>query len=131
MSTINLDTPTLQLAVPIRKDQEGDLRVGQTRVMLDTVVYAHRMGRTPEQIVQSFPTLDLRDVYTVLAWYLNNRTDVDAYIEQREKAGEEIRQRIEKLQGSSEGLKAKLLARLAAQGTSTQKDNSERATANV
>ena len=34
---------------------------------------------TAEEIVQQYPTLDLADIYTVIAYYLRNREDVDAY----------------------------------------------------
>src|SRR5437879_2771123 len=42
------------------------MRVGQTRVPLDTVVYAFNQGASPEEIVMSYPTLELGDVYAIV-----------------------------------------------------------------
>ena len=103
-----------RLEVPIRVEPTGTRRVGKTRVTLDTVIGAYWLGYTPEQITESYSAVSLSEVYTVLAWYLNNRAEVDAYLAKREKEAEEIRRRIEERQGTGEGLKAKLLARLAA-----------------
>lgn len=70
--------------VPLRTDDHGVLRVGQTRVPLDTVVYAFNQGASPEEIVMSYPTLDLPQVYAVVNYYLYNRAEVDAYLRERE-----------------------------------------------
>lgn len=43
------------LPVPLRVHDGGVVRVGDTRVSLDTVVYAHRDGATPEEIVDRIP----------------------------------------------------------------------------
>ena len=47
---------------PIRMDSDGVLRVGGTRVTLDTVVGAYRMGRSAEEILESYPSLHLADI---------------------------------------------------------------------
>ena len=106
-----------QLDVPIRLATEGDLRIGKTRVHLDTVVIAHQMGNTAEEIAEHYPALTLSEVYAVIAWYLQNRAEVDAYLVERQAAAEELRRKIEREQGSSEGLRARLEARLAAKGS--------------
>jgi hypothetical protein len=57
---------------PLRADADGVIRVGSSRVTLDTVVGAFRNGCTAEEIVMKYPSLDLTDVGmddpTVLAW---------------------------------------------------------------
>jgi len=63
--------------VPLRIDEPGVLRVGKTRVPLDTVVCEFNHGASAEEIVMSYPTLELGDVYAVVNYYLHNRTDVD------------------------------------------------------
>ena len=35
----------------------------------DSVIHAYNNGATPEDIVQSFTTLKLRDVYAVITYY--------------------------------------------------------------
>ena len=50
------------LSVPILTDIDGVIRVGGTRVSLDTVLYAYNEGANPEEIVEQYPSLDLADV---------------------------------------------------------------------
>jgi uncharacterized protein (DUF433 family) len=80
--------------LPLRCDAGGTYRVGQTRVRLDTVIFAYNAGSSAEQIAHEFP-VELADVHAVISYYLNHRADVDAYLEQREREAEELRQKIE------------------------------------
>src|SRR5947207_2383322 len=53
--------PILAKAPPIR--EAGDsLRVGQTGVTLETLLWTFQQGSTPEDIVDQFPSLTLADV---------------------------------------------------------------------
>jgi uncharacterized protein (DUF433 family) len=69
--------------IPLKKDAEGNWRVGNTRVLLDLVIHAFNAGRTPEEIVQSYDTLRLEEVYSVIAYYLAHRDEIDAYLHQQ------------------------------------------------
>lgn len=70
--------------IPIRRDEQGRLRIGDTRVLLDLVIYAYWRGQTPEAIIESFPSLSLDDVYLAIGYYLRHRTEIDAYLRQQE-----------------------------------------------
>ena len=96
--------------VPLRFDENGVMRVGKTRVTLDTVVHAFNQGASPEEIVMSYPTLGLADVYAIVNYYIHNRTEVDAYVHQRETEAARIREENEK-RFPQEGIRARLLAR--------------------
>ena len=96
--------------VPLRTDEHGVMRVGKTRVPLDTVVYAFNQGSSPEEIVMSYPSLELVDVYAVVNYYLHNRNEVDAYLSQREAEATRVRDENEK-RFPQEGIRARLLAR--------------------
>jgi uncharacterized protein (DUF433 family) len=96
--------------VPLRTDEHGVMRVGKTRVPLDTVVFAFNQGSTPEEIVMSYPTLDLGDVYAVVNYYLHNRAEVDAYLSQREAEAARAREENEK-RFPQAGIRDRLLAR--------------------
>ncbi|MFN8448260.1 MAG: DUF433 domain-containing protein [Anaerolineae bacterium] len=85
--------PTID--VPIRTDEDGSIRISGTRVLLEVIIACHQQGDTPEQINEGFPTLKLSDIYAVIAYYLENREAVDAYIRQQDEAGERIRKKIE------------------------------------
>jgi len=83
------------MEVPLRTDPQGKIRVGDTRVLLELVIYAFRQGETAEDIVDSYPTLKLADIYAVLAYYLTHRAEVDAYVDQEEKETDRIQQEVE------------------------------------
>ena len=97
-------------APPLRIDEFGAIRVGQTRILLDLVVHGRLSGQTPEQIVERFDTLALSDVYATLAYYLRHSEEIDAYLARREIEAEELRARIEASQRPIP-TKAELLAR--------------------
>jgi len=97
--------------VPVATDAEGVIRVGGTRVTLDTVVAAYMRGCTPEQIVQDYSSLDIADVYGVIAYYLRNRVELDAYLETRREKAQEVRKELEQ-RFPSDGLRDRLLSRL-------------------
>ena len=98
--------PPLRLA-------DGVLRVGRTRVSLDTVIGAFNKGCTPSVILRKYPSLELADIYSTIACYLRHRELIDAYLEERRKFGEEFQREIEAL-WPKEGIKERLLARRAA-----------------
>jgi len=101
---------------PIREDASGALRVGNTNVLLEMVVWAFQDGATPETIVQRYSALTLGDVYAVIAYYLRHRKDVEDYLARRERKAEEVRQRIESRQGSLDEIRARLLAQRQSKG---------------
>lgn len=103
---------------PLRELENGAIRVGDTRVSLDSVSHVFNQGYSAEEIVLSFSTLKLRDVYAVIAYYLDNREAVDAYIVRQEEKGEEIRRKFEALHPPDLDLRARLLARLAEKASS-------------
>ena len=67
------------------------LRVGKTRVTLDTVLYAFLDGATPEEIATRYPSLHLADVYGAIALYLDHREEVDGYLRLRAQEDEHRR----------------------------------------
>lgn len=95
-------------APPLREGADGALRVGDSRVLLETVIRAFQDGATPETIVQRYATLALPDVYAVIAYYLRHRSEVEEYLARREQKAEEVRQRIERQQGDLSGFRARL-----------------------
>lgn len=101
--------------VPLEMTVDGVLRVGNTRVTLDTVVAAFEEGATAEEIVQQYPTLHLADVYAVIAYYLRQHDEVQEYLKRRRQEADEIRKQNES-RFDTKGLRARLLARLANKG---------------
>lgn len=101
--------------LPVQMDKEGVLRVGGTRVTLDTVVCAFKSGLTAETIADQYSSLDLADVYGAISYYLRHRAEVDRYLEQREREAQEIRREIE-ARFDPNGVRERLLARRNSQG---------------
>ena len=83
------------LVIPLTTTEDNVIRVGKTRVRLDTVVYAFNEGYSVEEIVSQYPTLKLSDVYAVIAYYLSNRITIDAYVAERAERGQTLRKEIE------------------------------------
>ena len=101
-------------APPLNEDASGALRVGSSRVLLEIVVRAFQDGATPETIVQRYSTLELPDVYAVLAYYLRHSNEVEEYLAQREQKAKQVRQRIESQQCDLSEIRARLLTRRGA-----------------
>jgi uncharacterized protein (DUF433 family) len=100
---------------PLHLDRSGTLRVGKTRIPLDTVVSAYKNGASPEEIVLGYDTLRLGDVYAVISYYLEHKEEVEAYLARREEQAEAARQRLEAIRPTAE-LRARLLAERQTRG---------------
>src|SRR5262249_36771781 len=109
-------TPPIQPdLVPLRSDGGSGLRVGDSRVSLDTVIEEFENGADPEGIVNAYPTLRLADVYAVIAFYLRHQDEVKEHLRQREEEAERLQQEIEAKQPGRSELRSKLMARRAQQ----------------
>ncbi len=96
--------------IPLETDVDGVVRVGGTRVTLDTMVAAFEEGATAEEIVCQYSSLNLADVYSVISYYLRHRSKVEAYLCQRQQRADEVRQKNEN-RFDPQGVRNRLLAR--------------------
>ncbi len=96
---------------PVRKEETGAWRVGDSRVLLEMVIQSYRQGATPEMIVQSFDTLALADVYAVITYALRRPSEIDAYLDHRERQAEDVWRRIDASQGDLGDIRRRLAAR--------------------
>ena len=96
--------------VPLVLVPEGVVRVRGTRIPIETIVYAYRNGQTPEEMHIDYPTLQLPDIYAVIAYYLQWQEEVDQYVKEWEIEAERIRSEMLAI-WPQEGLREKLLAR--------------------
>ena len=71
---------------------DGGYLIKGTRVSLDSVVYAFLRGESPEGIADSFPVLQLEDIFGELALYMANRNSVDQYLADGRREFETLRQ---------------------------------------
>jgi uncharacterized protein (DUF433 family) len=105
-----IDNRNSVLNVPLRVDEHGMVRIGETRVSLASVVAEFHRGATPEQIVQNFDTVSLEDAYAVIAYYLQNQATLSAMLEAERKEDERI-QREAEVRFPQTGIRERLLAR--------------------
>lgn len=75
------------------EQRNGGYWITDTRVSLDSVVYAFLRGAAPESIAQSFPALNLEEVYGAITYYLGHQEHVDSYLRQNDREFEELRAR--------------------------------------
>ncbi len=86
---------TIPIDVPLRTNDDGVMLIGESRVRLDSVIFAFQQGDSPEQIVDSFDSLRLADVYATIAYYLNHRETVEAYLQQQLADADALQKEIE------------------------------------
>ncbi len=82
--------------LPLAKDKTGLYRIAETRVTLDSVLFAFKNGATTEEIAMQYPTVELSDLYAVIGFYLKNKKAVDAYLIENEKDAKATQQKIQK-----------------------------------
>jgi uncharacterized protein (DUF433 family) len=95
---------------PLITTDDGVVRISGTRIPLERVIRAFLAGSTPEQIAQDYDVLTVEQIYAVVNYYLHHRSDVDAYLNEAERAAATTRAEIER-QFDPAGIRARLLAR--------------------
>jgi len=63
--------------------QPNMMRLKGYRIGVEHIVKCYNEGFSPEQILQEFPGVELKIIYAVLAFYLQNKNILDNYINQQ------------------------------------------------
>lgn len=100
--------------IPLEEDASGAIRVEDSRVTLDSIVFAFREGASAEEIVERFSAISLSAVYAAITFYLQNRAEVDAYLNRRQSDAEQIRTQIESRPETKE-FRERLLRRMTSE----------------
>jgi len=87
--------PLDPVAPPLRIVEGGAVRIGKSRITLALIVEEYESGMTPEDMVRAYDTLDLADVYAVIAYYLQHRDAVREYMKRRDEKAQALRADIE------------------------------------
>ena len=77
---------------------------------------AYKQGSDPEEIIDMFTSLKLADVYIVISYYLQNRDEIEAYLSERQKQHELVRQ-MNEARFDPNGIRERLLSRLRSQSS--------------
>jgi uncharacterized protein (DUF433 family) len=67
----------------VRVDEHGGMRIGNSRVMLDSIVAGFEQGHSPETLQQQYPTLSLEEVYGAITYYLAHTDEVHTYLQRQ------------------------------------------------
>ena len=74
-------TETIEtLTIYAQQTATGGWRVANSRISLDSVIFAYWEGKSAEAIAEEFPTLSAEQVYGAIAFYLRNKTEMDHYL---------------------------------------------------
>ena len=76
-----------------RVDEHGAIRIEDTGVAIEWVLYPFLDGVSPEEICRRFPSLTLEQVYGAITYYLANRPAMDRYLADEDAAFEADRAR--------------------------------------
>lgn len=107
-------TPETTQKVPLTRWKDGTIRVKGTRLLVDLIIGAHKRGESPEDIVDAFPSAGVADVYSIIAYYLTHKPQVEKYLAKRETEAGKIKKQIESMPAykeKSEELRQKVLSR--------------------
>src|SRR5258707_15310093 len=83
------------ISMPLIVTEHGTIRIKGSRVSLDSVIRHFKLGATAEQIVQSFPSLSLGDVYSSIAYYLTHRQEIEEYLQEQETAADALQEQLD------------------------------------
>lgn len=72
----------------VRVDEHGAMRIGKSRVMLDSIVAGFEQGHSPETLQQQYPTLNLEEVYGAITYYLAHTDEVRIYLKRQDELWE-------------------------------------------
>lgn len=70
----------------LAQDRYGYIHLAGHRIGLRHIVELYTDGYTPEMLHEHFPTVPLALVHKVIAFYLENRAEVDASVRQSREA---------------------------------------------
>jgi uncharacterized protein (DUF433 family) len=75
------------------EQRDGGYFVKDSRVSLDSVVFAFLRGESPEGIAESFPSLGLEQIFGALAFYMADREIVDEYLREGQEQFDALREK--------------------------------------
>lgn len=107
---MNATGPVIVPEQPPLRWEDGVFRIASSRVTLDSIVWAFNNGDSPEEIARNFDALSLSEVYRAIGYYLEHRSEIDAYIARGDQEHEQMRREVEARHDSA-GIRERLLSR--------------------
>lgn len=69
----------------------GRIRINGTRITVHRIATLYKQGKSPAEIIQTYPQLSLAQVYSALAYYHANRAEIDSELAAADAQYEELR----------------------------------------
>src|SRR5687767_9663637 len=88
----------MQLPEFLAQSADGEIRLAGHRIGLYHLVQRYNEGHSAEMLASHYPTLPLALVHKVLAFYLDNQLEIDAYIATCSTAMEQQQQGSQRLE---------------------------------
>jgi uncharacterized protein (DUF433 family) len=87
----------MQLPEFLNQSADGEIRLAGHRIGLYHLVQRYNEGESAEMLAARYPTLSLALVHKVLAFYLDNQSEVDAYVATCSAAMDEQQQQAKRM----------------------------------
>jgi len=71
----------------------GKAAIDNTRVRVNNVVWLHKQGHTPAQVLERYPDLSLAQVHAALAYYYDHVEEIEAEFAREDEAEANLEQR--------------------------------------
>ena len=66
--------------------------VPSTRIGLDVLIYAYRRGKTPEALLEAYPSIgSLANMYGIIAFILEHPQAIDTYLQEQKALWDKFR----------------------------------------
>jgi uncharacterized protein (DUF433 family) len=79
----------MQLPEYLTQSTDGEIRIVGHRIGLYHLLQRYNEGESAEMLASHYPTLPLSLVHRLLAFYLDNQSDIDAYLDRCAAATDE------------------------------------------
>jgi len=80
--------------LPLAMDEAGVIRIGGTRVSLDSLLASYLQGASEDKLATGFPDLDLHEIHATIAYYHRHQAEIEEYLSSRRRAAEAIEAKI-------------------------------------
>ena len=81
--------------VPLHNHPDGQVRITGTRISLEILIESYHLGNnTPALLAERFPSVGLAAAKSVLAYWQQNRAEVDEYLRRSDEKAEKVRHAI-------------------------------------
>jgi uncharacterized protein (DUF433 family) len=80
--------------LPLVMDEAGVIRIGGTRVSLDSLLASYLQGASVDELTAGFPDLALHEIHASIAYYHRHRDEIEEYLASRRREAETIEARI-------------------------------------